>query len=280
VLPFAPTVVGGAAFHSLSRRFTAASLGGSAYLGIAVLVILVGFAVTERRRRETWALLSFIGICLLLTFGPGLHIAGDRVTGLPTAVIWKLPLIKNAIPDRFIAYGNLAVSVVVAMWLSRARGRSGWIPWTLAFVGCVMLIPAIPTPPWHPDDPTPAFFMDGTYRTVLRPDANVLAIPAANAQEDTWQAESDFSFRMPEGYVGPLPVQNRREPLNRGLSSAEGEVPSTSELASWLTANQVDTVVVDDDARPTFEEVLRSVGLVPVYEGGGVSVWRSTGSSG
>jgi hypothetical protein len=143
-----------------------------------------------------------------------------------------------------------------------------------------MLIPSIPTPPWHVEDPTPAFFVDGTYRSVLRPDANVLAIPAANGQEDTWQAESDFFFRMPQGYVGPLPVEKRGDPLNRGLSSTEGVVPSTPELAAWLTANQVDAVVVDDAARAKFEAVLRSVGLVPTYEGGGVSVWGSTGSSG
>jgi hypothetical protein len=274
VLPRDPTVIGGAALRSLVSRFTAASLGGGAYLGIALIVLLVAFAITERRRRGTWGLLAFILVSALLTMGPALHVAGDRVSGLPTAVIWKLPLIKNAIPDRFPVYTDLAVAVVAALWLARARGPFSWSRWTLAGIGAVMLIPSISTPPWHAQDRTPAFFEDHTYASVLQPDENVLIIPTMNGEEMAWQATADFSFRMPEGYVGVIPTANRGSRLDRGLSANTGQVPTTEELASWLNAKGVTAVVVDDLARPRFEAVLGSVGLGPVYEGEGVSVWR------
>src|SRR5207249_2810397 len=77
VLPRDPTVVGGAALRSMASRFTAASLGGGAYIGFALIALLVAFAITERRHRETWGLLGFILASALLTMGPTLHVAGD-----------------------------------------------------------------------------------------------------------------------------------------------------------------------------------------------------------
>jgi hypothetical protein len=282
ILPRDSTVIGGAALHSIASRFTAASLGGGAYLGVALIVLVLAFAVTERRRRETWGLIAFILVSALLTLGPALHVAGDRVTDLPTAVIWKLPLIRNAIPNRFAAYTDLAVAVVAALWLARARGPSAWSRWALAGVGAVMLIPSIGAGPWHGQDRTPAFFEDHTYASVLQPDENVLIVPTTNGDEMSWQATADFSFRMPEGYVGVIPAANRGSRLDRGLSAKTGAwgrprepMPTTTELTSWLRAKGVTAVVVDDLARPTFEAVLRSAGLAPVYEGEGVSVWRA-----
>ena len=274
VLPRDPTVIGGASLRSIASRYTAASLGGGAYLGVALVVLLVAFGITERRRRGTWGLLAFILVSALLTMGPGLHVAGDRVSGLPTAVIWRLPLIKNAIPDRFPVYTDLAVAVAAALWLARARGPSAWSRWALAGIGAVMLIPGISTPPWHAQDRTPVFFEDDAYASVLQPDENVLIVPTRNGEEMAWQATAGFSFRMPEGYVGVIPTANRGSQLDRGLSSDARIVPSRTELGSWLDTNGVTAVVVDDLARPTFEAVLRSVGLTPVYHGGGVSVWR------
>jgi hypothetical protein len=275
VVPRDPAWIGGGALSSLAYRFTAASLGGGAYLGVALVVLLVMFATTERRRRGTWGLLAFILVSALLTMGPALHVAGHRVTGLPTAVIGKLPLIRHAIPDRFPAYTDLAVAVVAAMWLSRARGPFAWSRWALAGVAAAMLVPNITTPPWHADDHTPAFFRDQTYASVLRPDENVFIIPTNTGEEMAWQAAADFSFRMPQGY--PIPIANRRSRLSHGLSTRSAILPSREELASWLNANGVTAVVVSDEAQPMFDAVLRSVGLAPVYEGGGVSVWR-TGS--
>ena len=279
VIPRDRALIGGGPLSSLAARFTAASRGGGAYLGVALVVLLIAFGITERRRRETWGLLAFVGVSALLTMGPALHVAGARVTGLPTGVIWKFPLIRNAIPDRFPAYTDLAVAVVAALWLSRARGPFAWSRWALAGVGAVMLIPNISNPAWQTEDRTPAFFRDQTYASVLRPDENVFIIPTAAGEEMAWQATADYSFRMPQGWIGVTPAANRGSRLSHGSIRAAAP-PSTEKLASWLDAKGVTAVVVSDQARPMFEAVLRSVGLAPVYEGGGVSVWRNQFASG
>ena len=172
--------------------------------------------------------------------GPALHVAGDRVTGLPTGVIWKFPLIRNAIPDRFPAYTDLAVAVVAALWLSRARRPFAWSRWALAGVGAVMLVAHITTPPWHTEDRTPTFFQDQTYASVLRPDENVFIIPTTPGEEMAWQATAGFSFRMPEGNIGVIPAANQGSRLSHALSASSRVVPSRTSLTSWLDARGVD----------------------------------------
>ena len=66
-----------------------------------------------------------------------------------------------------------------------------------------------------------------------------------------WQATADFSFRMPQGYVGVIPIANRGSRFSHGLSASSGSLPSTPDLASWLEANDVTAVVVADRAAPT-----------------------------
>ena len=117
------------------------------------------------------------------------------------------------------------------------------------------------------------------YASVLQPDENVFIIPITTGEEMAWQATADYSFRMPEGWIGVIPAANRGSRLSHGLSARAGAPPSTQELASWLDAKGVTAVVVADRARPMFDAVLRSVRLAPVYEGGGVSVWRSQSAS-
>ena len=41
-------------------------------------------------------------------------------------------------------------------------------------------------------------------------------ITETNAEEMLWQATADFSFRMPEGYVGPIPSQFGNQRMARG----------------------------------------------------------------
>jgi hypothetical protein len=51
---------------------------------------------------------------------------------------------------------------------------------------------------------------------------------------------------------------------------------SAGTLATWLQERQVTAIVVAGAAQQRFAPLIRSVGGASVYEGGGVSVWRST----
>lgn len=277
VVPREGALVGGSAFTSITDRFTAHPSEDGGYLGIALVAMLVGFGISERRRRGTWGLLVFVAVAFVLALGPVLHVMGRSSIGLPERLIQDVPLLKDATPDRFPLYASLAVGVIAAIWLSRAGGRAAWVRWSVVAIGAVMLVQSTPSPPWYPNDRTPAFFTDGTYAAWLQKDENVFLITGSNGEEMAWQAATDFWFRMPEGYIGRVPEDVQRGRLGRGLE-VEGWnsfVPNASGFSRWLDSQGVTAIVMGDEARATFEPLVANAGLHVVFDGDGVSVWRS-----
>jgi Uncharacterized membrane protein, required for N-linked glycosylation len=277
VVPHSGLLIGGPQYSWFTGRYVASGTEDAGYLGIALILMLVGFAISERRRRGTWALLAFALLLSVLALGPLLHIRGEpSITLPPGKVMASLPLVQHATPQRFPAYTALVVGVVAAIWLARARGRFAWVRWVVVLVGAVMLMPRVPSPPFHPFETLPSFFKDGGYRAVIQPGEIVFPIVWRTGEEMLYQASTDFDFVMPYGYVGPVPAEYGGQPLYRGLAIIQNNpyVPQPAVFASWLEEHEVDAVVLADTARDRFGFLLESVGLQPVYEGGGVSVWR------
>ncbi|HTG46911.1 MAG TPA: hypothetical protein VK646_04585 [Actinomycetota bacterium] len=281
LVPRGDLLIGGRTFLSTSARFTARVQEDAAYLGVALVLTVIGFAITERRRRGTWPLVAFVLIASVLAMGPILHVAGVEHGWWPGALLAHAPILRNATPQRFPMYTALAVGVIAALWVARGRGWFGWVRWALVLVGAVMLLPAAKTDP-NPMDRTPSFFRDGTYASQLFPDENVLVITDANGEEMAWQETAHFAFRMPEGYIGALPDAYASPRLFRGLAVHDKLpfVPGPDELKRFMREREVGAIVMDDLARPTFETAVRSAGYAPVYEGGGVSVWRNGSTAG
>jgi len=212
---------------------------------------------------------------MVLALGSVLTIRGHPSITLPFSILTHLPLIRNAHADRFTAYVAFALGVIAAIWVARARGRAMWIRWPIVIVTAVMLLPSVRTPPWHFEDRTPAFFSSGTYATQLQPDEIVAVIAYGKGENMSWQATTDFAFRMPWGYVGIASLASQGESTGADLSAKNRTtVPSVDTFIRNLTDHDVTAVVIDDAALPTFEELVTSAGLVPVYRGEGVSVWR------
>ena len=282
IVPRTDLLVGGHRWAHISSVFTAKVWEDGSYIGFALVAVLVGFAITERRRRETWALLAFVLIGSALALGPVLHVRGRALFAWPAQFMGKLPLIKNATAQRLPMYTALAIGVIAAIWLARAGERFGWARWLLVVVGALSLLPYVHTPPWYAPDRTPTFFTDGTYRSVLHPNENVFVITGTNGEEMMWQSVADFAFRMPEGYIGVLPPQYQDDPLFKGIAVDDKLPihPSSDELATWLHRQQVTALVLGDLARSKYESVIRGAGLEQVYEGGGVTVWRVPSGTG
>ena len=271
LVPRRDMLIRGGRVTSISRTFTANVIEDGSYIGIALILAIVGFAITERRRRGTWALLAFIAIGMVLSLGPVLHVKGEAKFHLPGALLANAPLMKHATAQRLPLYTSLAVAVLGAIWLARADHRTGWIRWTIVVGGALMLLPQLRNPDWYPYDRTPAFFTDGTYATVLRPDENVVLVTEKNAEEMLWQSQADFAFRMPEGYIGPIPTAYESRPLSQGLAVDEA---NRDILLPFMRFTGTTAIVMVDEMRSTFGPLLDSAGLSPVYEGDGVSVWR------
>jgi hypothetical protein len=279
VIPREITVLGSQpTLLRITDRFaTPTVLEDAGYLGIPLLVMIVLFAVTERRRRSTWGLIAFVVLSLVLAMGPVIHLAGRSIATGVDVLLTHVPLLLNATSQRFPAYTALAVGAIAALWLARTRGGvDGAVRWGLVLIGAAALLPVVESPPFYPTESLPTFISDGTYAQVLQPDEIVFPIVPTRGDELRWLEEADLSFRLPTAYLGPLPEGLPKERLYRGLAVQQPNpfVPSPDELIRWLRSTGVTSVLLDDTARERFEPLLMAAGLVPTYSGGGLSVWR------
>ena len=276
VVPREHTRIGGESYTDITSRFTASSQEDAGYVGIAAIVMIVGFAITEWKRRSTWALLAFLAVVAVLASGPVLHILGRPSIGLPGELLTHVPLLQHATPQRFPAYAALGLGVVAAIWVARGRGRAAWIRWAVAGLAAVAILPAPDASAFHAYGTTPAFFTNGEVQQQITQDEMVFSITERPASELQWLAASDFWYRIPQAYIGPIPVAYVGQPLYRGLAvnQLNPYIPTPADFAVWLQDRGVTAVLMDDDAAWKFEPLLTSVGLQRVHQGDGVSVWR------
>ncbi len=99
-----------------------------AYLGLFLLVIVL-FAIRDRRRRSTWLLVAVVAAAAVAALGPVLHIHSHPSVRLPWSLTAGKPLLRDAVPARLTLYLWLATAVIVALWLAGARGRTAWASW-------------------------------------------------------------------------------------------------------------------------------------------------------
>jgi len=246
---------------------------GQSYLGVAVLAMLVGFAITGRRRRSTWALLSFVSLSAILTLGPVLHIGGQPYGWLPERAFSHLPFLASAVPARLAVYSTLAVGVIAALWLAGSARRIDWIRWVIVLVVIASFIPFGPRHPASVD--VPAFFSSPSMHDVIREGENVYVIPYQKGEEMQWQGLSGFWFKLAQGYIGPIPPALDSGQMADGLHLRKVvDIPSAQELTAWSRERGVSAFILDDRVRQKYQDLLIGAALVQVYSGGGVSVWR------
>jgi len=281
VVPRQHTRIGGESFTNITSRFTASAQEDAGYVGIVALVMLVGFAITEWKRRSTWALLAFLAIVAVLASGPVLHILGRPTIGLPGEWLTHVPLLQHATPQRFPAYGALGLGVIAAIWVSRGTGWTAWIRWVVAGLAAVAILPAPDPSAFHAYGQTPAFFTNGEVQQWIKQDEMVFSVTERPASELQWLAASGFWYQVPQAYIGPIPPEYEGQPIYRGLAvnQLNPYIPTPADFAAFLQDHGVTAVLVDDDAVWKFGPLLHSVGLVEQHQGDGVGVWR-TGPAG
>jgi hypothetical protein len=277
IVPPPQARVGGRTFGATLQRLDAFPVGnGQRYLGVAVIVMLVGFAITERRRMSTWLLIAFIGVVVAVALGPVLRI-GDTLHDWPPGRLFTYaPLIGSAVAARLSAYALLAVGIVAALWAAAARGRFGWVRWVIVVAAVFSVLPI------HLGHASiqkiPDFVSSPQVRDVLRQDDVVFAIPWMKGDEMVWQSASGFWFKLAQGYIGPLPPNLQTGAMAGGLHMRKDSVmPSQDQFVTWIREHGVTAVVVDDRALERYGDLLRQSRLVQVYAGDEVTVWRPGG---
>jgi hypothetical protein len=274
-LPTPLTVLGGQAFRSVSGQFTGDISEQSAYFGLPVLLMVGGFVIAFWRERWAKWLLGFVAIVALCSMGPILHVAGAETHALPWKAALDLPLVKYALPGRFMVYAWLGVAVMSAAWLGLGGGVGRWV---LAAAAVAALYPQTTGPWWHNPIREPALFSTGAYRDVIPRGSNALVIPfGANGDSMLWQADTGFWFRMPVGNVGVRPPPEFGVwPATDALGSGQASDTTDTMLEAYLGANGVRTVIVADGTPGEWAKIFAPLG--PPRHVGGTLVYTVTRS--
>jgi hypothetical protein len=249
---------------------------GERYLGIGAIATVIGFAITERRRRETWALIAFLLIILAFALGPVVTAGGGSFGWFPGRLLGDAPLLSSVWPPRLTAYATLVIAVIAALWLVRGHGGSAWLRWAIVVIAIAGTFPG-PITRHFPQTDLP-LMTSPVVREVLRPAEVVYAIPFVKGDENRWQLSAGFWFRSAEGEIGPIPAALDSGPIAHGLHiRTHSYLPTPQEFRTWIQQREVTAVVLDDRAEPRYGDLLEETGLVRVYKGGGASVWRWPG---
>lgn len=184
-----------------------AEAGG--YLGLPTLVILVLFARRRWRTPGGRFLLASVALALVASFGTAFYVGGHRVMWLPwTWLTYTVPF-DNVLPVRLSLYVSLASSVIIAIWMASSRHRIAAL--LLPVLAVLAVVPMLGHGYWKTTPVRPRFFTTGLERSCLRPRESILAIPYNNHGDSMlWQAESNFRFRLAEGYVTVVWPQSYR----------------------------------------------------------------------
>jgi hypothetical protein len=282
ITPTPVVKIGGAAFANVAANFTGNVTEQVAYVGLPLLLAIALFAVTRWRTRSARFLIALFALIALASLGPVLHVMGKERFVLPWRAIVGLPLVRYALPARFMLYGFLLSGLMMALWLSAAptRGPRAWGKWALVLLSLVFLVPNTRTQLWKTKVDTPSFFSQGLYRQYFRPGESTVVLPfGGNGQSMLWQAQTGFAFPMAEGYVSVAPPPEfADDPALDLLYTGRLTADAQGELRAFLRAHQVRFVVAAPGTPAGLYPLLRTIDGSPVLVGG-VELFRVPGST-
>jgi hypothetical protein len=210
----------------------------------------------------------------VLALGPWLRVGGvDTHIPLPDIALAHVPILQDALPQRFTLYLWIATGVVVARWLGGST-RTSARP-LLAFVlVATTLLPNVFAPGLHEFASVPPYFADGLWHDTVAPGETVLILHGEKGQEMLWQAATWMGFSMAQGHSGPEPASFRGDPIWGAIrDDLPGELDPDAFLA-WLHEHDVLAVIADPGSAARWAtELSVTLGNTPVRVGG-VEVYR------
>ena len=278
-LPTPITFVGGQALHSIAKDFRTNLQETTAYMSLPLLAVVWMFGRRHWRSARGRLLVGAFLLTCVASLGPTVHADGVPLAASLWRPFVRLPLINNALPDRFVMYAFLAASLILAVWLASADA-SRRTKWALASLAVLLLLPDIPSGPWATPLGVPDFFAQGLYRRHLAPGVNAIVVPySTRGGSMLWQAQSRMYFRMAGGYLSPrVPPEFQAWPVFRSLYTGTAIPSYRTQLLAFLASHDVGAILVDDAyvadprTRAAWPELLAGLGL-PVTRAGGVSLY-------
>lgn len=118
LLPTPVTWIGGHALSGTTVRFIGDVTEQGGYVGLPLLVLLIQ-GWRRHRRDAAFHLAGLMALAVgILSLGPYVHVLGHTISTAPWIVAANLPFLRAMLPGRFVLYGWLAISMLIALWLS------------------------------------------------------------------------------------------------------------------------------------------------------------------
>ena len=283
---------------AISNHFTGIFLETDGYLGLPLVAMAIWVA-TRLRRDPLVAFGSWCaGLAALLSLGPSLHIGGHRLSiPLPWLVLLHLPIYAKAVPSRVLIFVVIGVACLLAAGWDRLVPKLRPAARALAFaILFVPLVPSLGIVQGIAGFPVtlPPVLASRQLRS-LPQGSVIITLPigtrANHGLAMFWQAESDFRFVQPFGFLlhpGPGGITtplNYPSPLERLFHSLSngGPLPrhaTNGILRAQLRAWHVAAVVVMPSRR--FSGEVRLLGTILQRKSrliDGAAVWLYPGGS-
>src|ERR1700752_3609984 len=132
----------GRIFAPLVVQFRSGPIETAAYLGPGLWIILVLYTESYWSTRLGKFLILSLALIGMMSLGPILHVDGIEIGPGPWWLFSKLPLIHQALPDRFGMYFILVAAVIASLYLAKGPIR-GWSRVMLAGICLVFLAPSL-----------------------------------------------------------------------------------------------------------------------------------------
>jgi hypothetical protein len=258
VVPTPLTWLGGEALRPVSARFSGNPAEQGAYFGLPLLAMAVLY-YCQRPRRLSLALL-LLTVCLVVaSLGPALWWNGTVFSArLPWHFAETLPLLRSALPGRFVMYASLALGLAVSLWLAQPPNRAWW-RFGLAGLACLALAPRPITTGWIVPPPPPVLPHGGSVVALTLPFG-----PGGPGM--IWQAQAGFRFALTAGYLGfPPPAED--ESVLSSLQTGVAEPDFLPRFQAYAMRHHVTVVVVAPGTPPSLVQALDDTGWARVVQG-------------
>src|SRR5581483_7508546 len=211
------------------------------------------------RRTATAQLLAVMFVVgLVLELGFGFHVAGKSYFPLPWSKVGNLPALNSMLPVRYSMFVALGAAAAVALWSAGSAPRLARI--ALPALAVAAIVPSVWNTAWHEHPPRPAFFTARTYKTCLVPNENVLVLPYPRwSRAMLWQAESDFYFRLADGYISTVPTNLPDYDYADQLANTNRARPDWRPLVKLARDQEVTMILLAGEAQARWRTLLAPV---------------------
>ena len=250
-IPSRYNLIGGKFFNFISKTFDTHGwiFDQDAYIGLPLIFLTAFYFYKEFHKPLVKALAYLLLIVAVFSMGPTLHIYKYSVMPMPYKPFVVLPLIRHALPARFMLYGFVILAIIVSFFLkndfnSKFKINAG-LKYLVVLFGIAFLIPSFSYKGRYTKPNVPVFFKHANYEKIIKKGKNVLIIPYGyNGLTDYYQAIDGLYYKTASGYLGATPSYVSGYAIVHTLYTAEPIPFAKKELFYFLSKNNIKEVIL------------------------------------